>query len=77
MYINIKCFCTLISWEWVYGTILSLIPDTPLSLNSRVSFQEFQGGDQPNNVSVFCTLTLIDCECVYGTTLSQMAPLLV
>ena len=32
-HIYIKCFCTLISCEWVYGTTLSLI-----LLNSRASF---------------------------------------
>ena len=31
-YIYIKCFCTLISCEWAYGTTLSLIP--PLGLGS-------------------------------------------
>jgi len=31
-YMYIKCFCILISCEWVYGTTLSLIP--PLSLGS-------------------------------------------
>ncbi len=41
--IYIKCFFTLISCEWVYGTTISLIP--PLTTESRVNFQEFWGGD--------------------------------
>ncbi len=33
----------MIRCDWVYGTTLSLITPT----ESRVNFQEFQGGDQP------------------------------
>ncbi len=45
-HIYIKCYFTLISCEWVYGTTFSQMP--PLTTEStRVNFQEFLGGDRP------------------------------
>jgi hypothetical protein len=46
-FIYIKCFCTLISCEWVYGTTLSLIP--PLSLLGSI-FRNFGVGPDLSDV---------------------------
>ncbi len=45
-HIDINCFFTLISYEWVYGTSLSLIP--PLSLGSI--FRNFGVGTDLSDV---------------------------
>jgi hypothetical protein len=90
-YIYIKCFCTMISCEWVYGTTLSLIP--PLSLGSifrnlgvgtdlsdvvtsEMSLQpHLECFTNPYYVYKKCFCTLISCEWVYGTTLSLILSL--
>jgi hypothetical protein len=90
-YIYIKCFCTMISCEWVYGTTLSLIP--PLSLGSifrnlgvgtdlsdvvtsKMSLKpHLECFTNPYYVYKKCFCTLISCEWVYGTTLSLILSL--
>jgi hypothetical protein len=85
-----KCFSTLISCEWVYGTTLSLI--LPLSLGAIVSFgvgtdlsdmvtswlslkPHLDGFTNPYHIYIQCFCTLISCEWVYDTTLSPIPPL--
>jgi uncharacterized integral membrane protein len=90
-HIYIKCFCTLISCEWVYGTSLSLIP--PLSLGSM--YRNFGVGTDlsdvvtswlslkphlecftnPYHIYIKCFRTLISCEWVHGTSISLIPPL--
>ena len=90
-HINIKCFCTLTSCEWVYGTTLSLIP--PLSLEpifrifevrtdlsdvvtSEMSLKpHLECFTNPYYIYIKCFCTLISCEWVYGTTPSLIPPL--
>ncbi len=85
-HIIVKCFCTLISYEWVYGTTLSLIPPlglgsifrnlgvrTDLSdvVTSEISLKTHLGCfTNPYDIYKNCFCTLISYEWVYDTTLS-------
>ena len=89
-HINIKCFCTLTSCEWVYGTTLSLIPPlrrgsifrntevgTDLSdvVTSEMSLKaHLECFTNPCYIYIKCFWTLISCEWVYGTILSLIPP---
>ena len=89
-YIYIKCFCTLISCEWVYGTTLSLIPNLSLGsifwnvgvgtdlsdvVTSWMSFKpHLEGFTNQYYIYIKCFCTLISCEWVYGTILSLIPP---
>ena len=83
-HIYIKCFCTLISCEWVYGTTLSLIPNLSLGsifrnvgvgtdlsdvVTSWLSPKpHLECFTNSNHIYIKCFCTLITCEWVYGTT---------
>ncbi len=73
-----KCFCTLMSCEWVYGPTISLILP-PLSLGSMMWLHHGWASNPlrllPTSISYeykYFSTSLISCEWVYGTSFTSL-----